>query len=86
MSRTTGVNASRIKAVFRSCVFTPAKPGPMKIIADVGDPQYYIMRASEILETQIQGKHTKDTDELRKAIGLLALAVAEIELNEPDHN
>lgn len=80
MARTKGVNASRIKAVYRSCVFTPAKPGPMKIIADVGDPQYYIQRSAEILELQIQSPE-KDTEELRKAIGLLALAVAETEIN-----
>lgn len=77
MARTKGVNQRMIHNVLSSCAFSPTKVGPMKVIADVGDPQYYVKRAIEILQLHL----TNDTGEIRKAMALLALATAEIELN-----
>lgn len=76
---------SRIKRILQSCAFKPTDPGPMKIIAEVGNPRYYRQRACEILKSidELEDPtRVHSCDEMKKAISLLALAVAEIELNE----
>jgi len=71
------ITTTSIKRIFQSCLFSPRKPGPMRIIMDVGDPLYYQNRVCEILKT-----NTGDTQMLRQAISLLALAIVEIEEKE----
>ena len=65
--------AAAIKRVYRDCVFSPRKDGPLKIIADVGNPAYYVQRAREILA---------GGGDLKRAIQLLALAVVELDDGE----
>lgn len=83
MSRSVGVNTTAIKRVFQSCVFKPTEPGPMKIIADVGNPTYYRQRVCEMLK-QIDDQCTDESplDVMRQCISILALAVAETELKK----
>jgi hypothetical protein len=57
--------------ILRECVFDPREPGPMKIIADVGNQEYFITRAIELLSTE---KQLLIQDELIQAIRLLVLA------------
>jgi hypothetical protein len=55
----------------------------MRIIADVGNPVYYGQRACELVkESEPIGRTPAAIPNLKKAISLLALAIAEIELNE----
>jgi hypothetical protein len=68
---------SRIKQILFSCAFKPSDKGPFHVICDVGNPLYYQQRACEIIKT-----NTGNTQSLRTAISLLALAIAEIELND----
>ena len=68
--------AAAIKRVYRDCVFSPRKDGPLKIIADVGNPAYYVQRAREILA------RVMDSGDLKRAIQLLALAVVELDDGE----
>lgn len=76
MPRTTGVNKRKIQKLLSECAFSPTDFGPMRIIADVGDPQYYVTRAQEELR--------KTPPDLQFAIRLLALAKAESALGS-DH-
>lgn len=69
MPRTTGVNKRTIQKLLSECAFSPTEHGPMRIIADVGSPDYYITRAQEELK--------QDNPDLKFAIRLIALAQAE---------
>jgi hypothetical protein len=72
---------TRIKGVLRHCGFDPNKPGPMKVIADVGDPMYYQQRAIELIRLEEhRSRNPAAVKSLKQAIGLLALAVVELEL------
>lgn len=71
------ITYSRIKQILFSCVFRPY--GPFKIISEVGDPKYYQQRACELIQEDFN-----NVENLRKAISLLALTIAEIELNEKE--
>jgi hypothetical protein len=74
---------TKIKDVLRHCAFDPNKPGPMTVIADVGDPRYYQQRAMELIQLQAHRAQNKAAiPSLKQAIGLLALAVVELELKE----
>ena len=77
MSRSKGVNKSKIRSVLSDCVFAPTEPGPMRIIADVGSVDYYKRRACEVLTQET------NVEDLRFAIRLLVLATAELELKAP---
>ena len=58
-----------IQKALSDCAFNPREPGPMQIIADVGDLNYYRHRAIEELKNADNGC-------ARKAIQLLALVIA----------
>ncbi len=68
------MNKTQIAKKLRESVFAPNKPGPLKIIADVGNSEYYIKRAIEML------RHSEVQEELVQkqsrvdAISLIALA------------
>jgi len=69
--------------LLRECAFDPCQPGHMKIIADVGDPKYYITRAIEELMTE-EAACSLDwvtVGAIKTAIGLLVLALAVNERN-----
>ncbi len=69
------MNKSQIAKALREAAFTPSKLGPMKIIADVGNINYYVRRATEFLILSFtaltQDQRVKYYD---SAMGLIALA------------
>ena len=70
MSRPT---KSLISKILNTCKFNPRVPGPLRIISDVGNTDYYMNRAIEFIEG---AKHENQRDRLLSAIALLALAIA----------
>ena len=45
--KNTGVSLTQVRGILKQVVFNPRSPGPMKIIADQGSPEYYELRAIE---------------------------------------
>lgn len=75
MSRKTRINKRELAATLRESVFAPNKPGPLKIMVDVGDPRYYIQRAMEFGTLTLQSPTIdQQIDYLEQAIALLAVA------------
>lgn len=68
-------SARQIQSALSAAKFDPRKPGPMKIVADQGSPEFWLLRANEfIAEVRSDSKITEDTiNKLNKAMGLLAL-------------
>ncbi len=70
------VTKGKIDAALRSVSFKPTDPGPMRVILDVGDADYFMKRAEEFLisasnsPTKAQRK-----DRLEMALRLTALAL-----------
>ena len=75
--RKTKQNPSKtaIAKVLREAVFDPREPGPLKIIADVGQADYYVRRAQEFLVPPVAGSPVVPSLNIKNAIALLALAV-----------
>ena len=68
------MNKTQIAKKLRDSVFAPNKPGPLKIIADVGSSDYYIKRAIEMLrQSEVQELPWQEVSR-RDAISLIALA------------
>lgn len=63
-----------INLVLSSCKFDPNLPGPMKIVIDVGDSEYYKKRAVELIRSTIGLDCEKSQVDLTQAIQLLILA------------
>lgn len=61
-----------LAAILRDCVADPRKPGPHKILADMGDAEYYRKRAIECLMEAGMGM---TTSRIKDAIYLLTLAL-----------
>jgi len=73
-----------LAATLRESVFSPHKLGPMKIIVDVGNVDYYIKRADEFVmlaETALTGDQCMDY--LTQAISLLGVAKTLIKKSGP---
>lgn len=74
------ITYTQIKSFLNKCVFNPKKPGPLSIIADIGNANYYENRAIEFIkEAQFIDCMTPDNmlyydDKIIKAIQLLVLA------------
>lgn len=66
---------TKITKILNDCKFNPRKPGPLKVVADVGDTDYYIKRAIEILTSEANTLG-KDKEYMKRAISLIALAIA----------
>lgn len=68
---------TELRRHLRDCLFDPRKPGPMQVIADTGNTDYYETRAKECIS-----QYTETTDEksanIRMAIGLLLLSLAKL--------
>ena len=81
----TKINKRQLAAVLRESIFAPNKPGPLKIIIDVGDPRYYMQRAIE-LSTLCLASPTVEQQEyyLEQAITLLAVAKHTIRDNQKE--
>ena len=69
------MNKTQISKKLKDSVFAPNKPGPLKIIADVGNSDYYITRAIELLRrSEVQEKADLKRAMRVDAISLIALA------------
>jgi len=68
------MNKSQIRAKLKDSVLAPNKNGTFKIIADVGNSDYYIKRAIEILRlSEIKDAEVRKQARIN-AITLIALA------------
>ena len=67
------VTKRKLAAILRESVFAPSQPGPLKIIADVDNTEYYVRRAIELCRIFLE-EASEDTEPLAMAISLLALA------------
>ena len=67
------MNKTQIAKKLRDSIFAPNKPGHLRIIADVGNSEYYIKRAVELLRhSEVDAANARD---MRiDAISLVALA------------
>lgn len=64
-----------LAAILRESVFAPNKPGPLKVIMDVGDSRYYMQRALELILLSLKSPTDEQKlDYLGQAITLLAMA------------
>ena len=69
------MNKTQISKKLKDSVFAPNKPGPLKIIADVGNSDYYITRAIELLRrSEVQASVNIKRGMRIDAISLIALA------------
>ncbi len=65
----------KLQAILRESAFSPSKPGPLKIISDVGSLNYWITRAIELSTLSLTALTTDQRQHyLKQAISLLALA------------
>ena len=69
------ITKKELAAVLRESVFAPNKPGPLKVIVDVGDSRYYMQRALELIVLSLQSPTAEQQrDYLGDAITLLGVA------------
>lgn len=75
VTRKSKITKRELAAVLRESVFAPNKPGPLKVIMDVGDTRYYRQRALELVTLSLETP-TKEQCAyyLEQAITLLAVA------------
>lgn len=72
------INATQIRKVLSSAAFNPKdKSGPLAIIVDVDNSDYYMRRATELIREGLEMRNPSDT--LLMAIRLLALTIAKEE-------
>ena len=82
MKRKSKITKRELAAVLRESVFAPNKPGPLKIIVDVGDSRYYSQRALELIVLSLQSPTGEQKqDYLGDAITLLGVAKHTIRTN-----
>ncbi len=75
MTRKSKITKRELAATLRESIFAPNKPGPLKVIMDVGGSYYYRQRALELVTLSLESP----TEEqcvyyLEQAITLLAVA------------
>ena len=68
------MNKKEISSKLRESAFAPNKPGPLKIIADVGNSDYYIKRAIEMLRHSEVQEPFQQKQSRKDSISLIALA------------
>jgi len=80
MTRKSKINKKELAAVLRESVQAINKPGPLRVIVDVGDTRYYVQRALE-LSTLILESPTSEQQiaYLSDAIFLLGVAKYDIQ-------
>ncbi len=80
MARKSKINKKEIAAVLRESVQAINRPGPLRVIVDVGDTRYYVQRAVE-LGTLILESPTSEQQiaYLSDAIFLLGVAKHDIQ-------
>ncbi len=84
MTKKRSITRSQITVALREATFTPSKLGPLKIIVDVGNTDYYITRAREFLVLAAQSPSmAQRLKYLNMALSLIAISKVRIQ-NEPD--
>lgn len=74
MAKRQVITRQKIARTLRESVFTPTTPGPLKVIIDVGDTDYYVKRAIELCTAALRTRSTKARmSSLTQAISLLAV-------------
>jgi len=69
------ITRQKLATILRESVFTPTTPGPLKVIIDVGDTDYYIKRAIELCTMSLKSGSIKQRLVLlTQAISLLAVS------------
>lgn len=68
------ISKTQLSKILNDCKFNPRESGPFKIIADVGNTDYYKTRAIEFITCADGSCDSKES--LQSAIALLALALA----------
>ena len=77
-SRQKQVTLTQIRGILRDASFNPKTRGPMKILNDIGAPDYYITHAQTVL-AGINAKNTvTTTTALNHVIQLCVLAKAKM--------
>ena len=78
------MNKRQLQKILSESAFSPNKPSPLKVIADVGDNNdYYIRRAMEFLTLSLCESTKEQTDYyLKQAISLLAIARVRLQNGE----
>lgn len=79
MGKKQKITKRKLAAILRESIFTPSNPGPLKVIFDVGDRDYYIKRAMELCAMALEQPFINHKiNQLTTAITLLAIAKNEI--------
>lgn len=76
MAKKQIITKRKIASTLRESVFTPITPGPLKVIIDVGDIDYYIKRTIELCTVALTGEYQTTKSRmaaLTQAISLLAV-------------
>ncbi len=76
------VSATQIRKTLNDCKFNPRKPGPLKIVADLDHPNYWMLRAVEniqLIQVLPAEEHSRIDPLLKQSIQLLALTKAYLE-------
>lgn len=79
----SNITLTNVRKVLKAAIFNPRKPGPMKIVSEVGSREYYELRAiEEIHAARVLRSEPEVTfvtprcyqQHINKALQLLALA------------
>lgn len=77
MRKSKTITKRQVANTLRESVFAPSDPGPLRVILELGTPEYLIRRTVEIL-LNCQDSKADRYNEIGYAIGLLALAKIQI--------
>lgn len=74
------LNAKKIRKALTDCAFNPRASGPLKVLAEVGNPDYWVRRALEEIaaseDKSIRPMSKLRAAKLQRAVQCLALALA----------
>ena len=80
MTKKLLVTKNQITAALKDATFVPSKPGPLKVIVDVGDYRYYMVRARELLVFASQSPSSAQCLKyLDMALSLIAISKVRIQ-------
>ena len=80
MTKKPRVTKTQIAAALREAVFVPTKPGPLKVIVDVGNHYYYMTRARELLALASESpSNPQRLKYLNMALSLIAISKVRIQ-------
>lgn len=83
MAKKQVITKQKIASTLQESVFTPTTPGPLRVIIDVGDIDYYIKRSIELLLLASRSDSGKQKLELlTQAISLSAVSKILIRHNQ----